>query len=124
MVVTSARKVEEIETLQKYAPKALSLYEANEETGKREEVFRIAMSKGTGSVTNSGICFAGATHDGQGLATVTLPIPRDVEDAKEYAADSVGVAVVLLNKVEAQFDAALAQVKTDRDQVMANITTM
>lgn len=45
-----------------------------------------------------------------------------MEDAKEYAADKVGYAVMKLNKVEAQIPAALRQVEMERAEVLSNIT--
>ena len=110
LAIESARTVEEICTLQKYAPKALRLYEADEETGKKAEVFRVAMAKGCGSVTSAGICFTGESRDGSGKAVVTMAIPEGLEDVRKYAADEVGGIVMKLNRVERQFDEALAQV--------------
>ena len=124
LVITSARKVEEIELLKKYDSKALRLYETNEETGKKDEVFRICMSAGDGSVSNCGICFAGPTHDKNGYATVSMKIPADVTDIKGYVADTVGVAVTRLKQVEGQFDDALAKIRANRDEVLNTIQIM
>ena len=124
LVITSARKVEEIELLKKYDSKALRLYETNEETGKKDEVFRICMSAGDGSVSNCGICFAGPTHDENGYATVSMKIPADVTDIKGYVADTVGVAVTRLKQVEGQFDDALAKIRANRDEVLNTIQIM
>lgn len=124
LVITSGRKVEEIELLSKYDSKALRLFETNDETGKKEEVFRICMSAGEGSVSNCGICFAGPTHDENGFATVSMKIPADVDNVKEYVADVVGVAATRLKQVEDQFDAALAKIHADRDTVLNSITVM
>ena len=124
IVITSAAKVEDIKTLEKYRPRALSLYEKDED-GKNQEVFCVGMSKhGDGSVSKYNIFFAGEARDGSGQATVTLTIPSDVEDAKEYVADKYGFAVMCLNKIEAQFESALAEVQADRDAVMGSITTV
>jgi hypothetical protein len=121
IVVTSARTLEEIKTLEKYRPKALRLFEADEE-GKNVEVFRIASTLGKGSINQYGASFGSATHDEEKLATITLSLPSEVEDAKEYAAETVGGAVMSLNKVEEQFAAALAEIESDKAKVLENIT--
>ena len=121
MVVVSSHTLEDIQTLEKYAPKALSLYEANED-GKREEVFKVCTTTGAGSVGKYGVSFSSSTHDEAKLAAVTLCIPADVEDAKEYAADQVGYAVMKLNQVEAQIPEALRQVEAERAEVLRNIS--
>lgn len=120
MVVTSSKTLEDIKTLEKYAPKALSLFEVDE-NGVREEVFRVGSTSGKGNINEYGASFSSVTHDDEKLATITLGIPAGVANAKEYVAEAVGAAVVNLNKVEAQFEAALEQVKADKEAVMANI---
>lgn len=121
MVVTSTKTLENLKTLEKYRPKALRLYETNDE-GKREEIFTVGTTKGTGSINQYGASFASSTHDEAKLATITLPIPAGTADAKEYAAEKIGVAITLLNKVEAQIDGALADVAADKAKVLENIT--
>lgn len=122
MVVTSAAKLEDIKTLAKYAPKALRLFEKDED-GKKEEVFAVCVAEGgKGSIGNYGASFDNVTHDKDGKATITMCIPGDVKDAKEYAAETIGKAVMLLNKVEAQFEAALKSVDAEKSAVRANIT--
>ena len=121
MAVISSHTLEDIRTLEQYAPKTLRLYEANED-GKQEEVFRVGTTTCTGSINQYGVSFSSATHDEEKLAVITLCITNDVEDAKEYAADKVGYAVMKLNKVEAQIPAALRQVEMERAEVLSNIT--
>lgn len=121
MVVTSTKTLENLKTLEKYRPKALRLYETNDE-GKREEVFTVGTTKGTGSINQYGASFASETHDDAKLATITLPIPTGTANAKEYAAEKIGVAITLLNKVEAQIDGALADVAAEKAKVLENIT--
>lgn len=121
MAVISSHTLEDIRTLEQYSPKTLRLYEANED-GKQEEVFRVGTTTCTGSINQYGASFSSATHDEETLAVITLCIPNDVEDAKEYAADKVGYAVMKLNKVEAQIPAALRQVEMERAEILSNIT--
>lgn len=121
MVVTSSAKLEDIKTLEKYAPKALSLFEKDED-GKKEETFRVTVGTGKGSIGSFGATFDGATYDKDGKATITMDIPAGTKDAKEYAAETVGKAVMQLNKVEAQFAAALEGVEAEKKAVRENIT--
>lgn len=120
-VITSKAKLEDIKTLEKYRPKALVLTETNDD-GKKEVAFRVGTTAGTGDVSKFGISFGSASHDEAKLATLTVGIPSSVEDAKEYAAEHFGYAVMLLNKVEEGFETALEAVKAEKDAVMSNIS--
>lgn len=120
-VITLAKTLEDIKTLEKYRPKALRLFEKDED-GKKEEVFVVASTKGPGSINKYGASFGSASHDENRFATITVEIPADVEDAVAYMADKVGMAIVMLNKVEAQFDEALAGIAADKATVLENIT--
>ena len=95
MVITSSKKLEDIKLLEKYRPKALCLYETNED-GKKEEVFKVGSTNGEGAINKYGASFASVTHDEEMLATITMPIPQGVADAIEYAAEKVGMAVINL----------------------------
>lgn len=121
IVVTSAKTLEDIKTLEKYNPKALRLFETNDD-GKKEEVFCVGSTCGYGSINQYGASFGSVTHDDQKLATITMCVPRGTVDAVEYAAETIGMAVVMLNKVEEQFEEALAKVAADKATVRENIT--
>ncbi len=123
IIVTSSKSLEALKTLEEYYPKALRLVETNDE-GKKEEIFRVETAASKGSINRNGATFASETHDEAKLATITMPIPAGVENAKEYAAKLVGKAVVLLNRVEAGIDDALAKVKAEKAEVEANITVL
>lgn len=123
IVITSAKSLEDIQKLEKYRPKALKLFEADE-NGKKEEAFRVCTVKEGGSISRHGAAFGSATRDEQGLATITMTIPQGVEDAQEYALEKIGTAIISLNKVEAQFDAALADIESDVAAVKAAITVL
>lgn len=122
MVVTSAKTLEAIKTLEKYNPKALGLYEVDEDSGCKTEIFRVASAKGEGSINQYGASFGSVTHDEEKLATITMDIPAGTANVKDYAADKLGAAIMLLNRVEAQFDAALEAVENEKAAIMENIT--
>lgn len=124
VVITSAKSLEALETLQKYRPSALILKEKDEETGRNQDVFKVNVNtKGNGCMNEYGATFAGATRDEAKLATITMCLPAGITgDVKEWLAEQFGPALTMLNKVEAQVDAALAGVKADKERVLADIT--
>jgi hypothetical protein len=114
-VITSDIALSDLETVQKYRPSALAL--VDEET--KETYFKVGI--GSSSANDHGISFGGVTNDDKKLATATLPIPADVEDAKEYVLDKAGLALANLGKVEAGIKGALEDIKKERETIAANI---
>ena len=120
-VIESAHPLKDIKLLEKFRPKALGLFEDAE--GKKEEVFRVGTGKGNGSINAYGATF-GSQASNDGKATITMMIPEGTENPKAWAADVIGVSIIKLNKVEAQFEAALAEVKKEQETVNATISVM
>lgn len=120
MVVESAHTLETIKTLEKYRPKALSLFD---EDGKTE-IFKVGSTTGKGSINAYGASFGGVSHNDGKKATITMMIPEKVADAKAYAEETIGVAIIYLNRVEAQFESAIASVNTEKAAVRESITVM
>lgn len=121
VVIKSAWRLEDIQALEKYRPKALCLYETDE-GGKKEEIFKVGSTSGRGSISKYGASFSSATHDEEKLATITMEIPKDVDDAKFYVAEFLGSAILNLNMVEDQLAEALAGVEVEKNAVLENIT--
>jgi len=84
-------------------------------------VFRVKTAD-EGCVGKFGVCFAAATRDEAALAEVTLMIPAGVKDAKEFAVDKIGPAVLMLNRVEAQAKQALEGLTAELTQVREAVT--
>ena len=121
-IVESAHKLEDIRLLEKFRPNALALFEG--ENGKKEMTFRVGAAKtGNGSINSVGATF-GSQPTGAGKAAITMIIPEGVTDPKKWAADTIGVSIIKLNAVESQFEAALAEVKTEQEAVNNAITVM
>ena len=120
-VVESAAKLEDIILLEKYEPKALYLYETDEETGKKKPVFRVTAKADVGSINNMGASFAASSPDERGVACITMCLPRDVEDPREYVMDAIGQGIVKLEKIEAKIPEALAKVEADKAEVESHI---
>ena len=115
-VITSAVSMADMETVRKYRPSALTI--TDEET--KETLFRVGV--GSNSISDYGISFGGVSNDDKKLATATLPIPADVEDAKEYVLDKAGLALVNLEKVEGEIVEVLEDIRTERESIAESIT--
>ena len=117
-VVTSAVEMSDLEAVKKYRPAALAL--ADEDT--KEVYFKVGINHGNSSVTDFGVTFGGVTNDDEKLATATIQIPSEIEDAKEYVLDKAGLAIANLDKIEAAIKAALDEIKVERNSIAERIT--
>lgn len=120
MIIESAHALETIKTLEKYRPKALALFDA---TGENE-VFRVGTTDGEGKINAYGASFGSVSRNGEDRAVITMKIPAEVTDVYAYIEDIVGTAIINLNKIESQFDEALAGVDADRTVIRDSITIM
>ena len=115
-VITSDVSMADLDTVKKYRPSALAI--TDPET--KETLFKVGV--GSNSISEYGISFGGVSNDDRKLATATLPVPSDVEDAKEYVLDKAGLAISSLNKIEAVITEVLDEIHTERDVIAENIT--
>jgi hypothetical protein len=106
----------EMETVNKYRPSALTLTDPD----TKEVLFRVGISGN--SVSDYGIGFGGVSNGEDKLATATLPIPADTEDAKAYVLDKAGLAIASLNKIEEGIKEALDSIRTERNAVASSIS--
>jgi len=122
VVVTSAMKLEDIRTIEKYRPDALTLMGGED---NKEPVFAIGTTTcGTGNINSVGASFAGETHDDQRLATITLCGACATGDIKDWVADSIGRAIISLNKLEAGLTSVLSAIVAEKAKVLENITVV
>lgn len=121
VVVTSAMKLEDIKTIKKYRPDALTL--RGGEDGK-EPIFCIGVcTDGDGDINKYGAEFAHATHDDAKLATITKIIPHDDDvDIKAVVAETIGVYVLNLNKLEETLPSVMNEIAAEKARILANIT--
>lgn len=120
LVITSDLKLTDLETVRKYQPKALILMGG--EDGK-EPVFAVAAVRGSaGKIGNIGVEFGEETHDDAKLATMTLMVPSDVEDMKEYVADKYGAALMNLAKLETVLPAVVEAISAEKQSIMDSIS--
>lgn len=120
VVVTSALKLEDIRTIEKYRPKELVL--RGGEDGK-EPIFAIGTTDGCGNINQVGASFGRESHDADKLATITMCTGvADTGDIKEWVADRIGTAIINLNKLEEKLPAILGEIADEKAAVMSNIT--
>lgn len=120
VVVTSSLKLEELATIQKYRPKALTLMGGE---NNKEEIFTIDVGNGgCGEIGTYGAYFCNATHDEAKKACITMCMEGATGDIKEFVADKLGSAIVCLNKLEQTLPAVLEEITAEKAAVMANIT--
>lgn len=118
--VISSQKLEDIKLLAKYRPNALKLIEG---TGaEKHEVFVVCTGgRDGGCIGVNGVMFSNSTTN-DGKALITLTAPEGTEDMKAWAEEEIGVAILHLKKVEAQFADAIAEVKAEKAAVAASIS--
>jgi len=122
VVITSDLSLEDLKTLKKYRSKELVL--KGGEDGK-EKVFAIDVTNGEGGINSFSASFAGESHDGKKLATITMALPKEYEgDVKEWVAERIGAAIIYLNKLEEQLPAVLEEIKAEKEAVLDNITVV
>lgn len=118
-VITSSLTLEDIKTLAKYKPSALTLYGG--ENGD-EPLFTIGLSgKTCGAIGEFGAEFGTQTVEG-GKASITMAIGAPVEDPKAYVAECVGGALLNLAKLEESLPGVIEQINTEKAAVLDCIT--
>ena len=118
VVVKSNLKLEDIKTISKYQPKALTLMGG--EDGK-EPIFAIGLTTDAGDINVNGASFGRA--DAEGKATITMVMQGvPTEKAKDWVADRLGSAIMHLNTLEAKLPEVLSGIATQRAAVMENIS--
>lgn len=118
LVITSSATPEQLKTMKKYRPQALKLFDG--EGSAKKEIFMVSIGPGAGFISKDGAVFSERTNK-NGKATITMDIPEDVADVKEWAADMLGVSILNLRKTEKQFAAMLADVQKEKEAVAAAI---
>lgn len=123
LVITSTAKFEDIKMLEKCNPKALELW-GTDEDGKKTFDFAVGTSRndGKGALNRFGISFDCKTYDDERLACVRFDIPKGTANAKEWAADFVGMAIYKLEQIEENILPAIEEIKANKESVLEKIT--
>lgn len=119
VVVTSSMALEDIKTIKKYRPKALTLWGG--EDGK-EPIFALGIGKG--ELNAVGASFCEATRDEEKKATLTLTTDYTGDDVEGYVSDAYGAAIINLNKLEEKLPAVLEEIAAEKAAVRSNITVV
>jgi len=117
-VVTAEVSMADLALVKKHRPNALKIFDEE----SKEELF--AVGTGGNGINDFSISFGGVSNDEKKLATVTMPIPADVEDVTEYVTEKVGTAIINLNKIEDGIEDVLEEIRAERKQVSDNITVI
>ena len=118
VVVKSDLKLEDIKTIAKYQPKALTLMGGED---NKEPIFALGATTGDGNINSVGASFGRADAEGKAYVTMVMQgVPT--EKAKDWVADTLGAALMNLNALEAKLPEVLASVSTQRATVMENIS--
>lgn len=117
VVVKSELKLEDIKTIAKYEPKALTLMGG--EDGK-EPIFAVGLTTDAGDININGASFGKADADGKATITMVMQgVPT--EKAKDWVADRLGSAIMHLNALEAKLPEVLSSISAKRAAVMEGI---
>jgi len=114
-IVTSSVTLADLETVNKYRPSALTITDPD----SKEILFKVGT--GSNSISIYGISFGGISNDGGKLATTTLMIPSDVENAKEFVLDKAGLAIANLEKIESSIGGVLEEIRAERNALSERI---
>lgn len=120
IVVTSAMKLEDIKTIKKYRPDALTL--KGGEDGK-EPIFALTAGR-SGEINKFGASFADETRDENKYATLTMTTSYDGEDIEEFVANEIGAALISLNKLEETLPTILGEIAAEKAGILDNITVV
>lgn len=119
VVLTSEITLEDLRTIAKYRPEALTL--KGGEDGKTP-VFAIGVD-GVESFTKFGVTFKSASRDDKKYAQLTQIIcDRKIENLTEVIADHYGAGLAKLNELEATLPAVLDEVRAEREAIMQSIS--
>lgn len=124
VVITSTMKLEDLKTIAKYRPKALTL--RGGEDGK-EPIFSIAVSTPDfpGEISKHGAVFSSATHDADKYATITLGFEGESdEDITDWVADQIGTSIMNLNKLEVTLPAVLEEIEAEKATIKDSISVI
>ena len=117
VVVKSELKLEDIKTIAKYEPKALTLMGG--EDGK-EPIFAVGLTTDAGDININGASFGKADADGKATITMVMQgVPT--EKAKDWVADRLGSAIMHLNALEAKLPEVLSGISAKRAAEMEGI---
>lgn len=121
IVVTSTMKLSDLETIKKYRPEALTLYEG--EGKEKEPVFAIGISSGNGNIGTYGAEFNRANAEGFAQLTMGVCVTPE-EDVKDFVTEEIGRPLLKLNKLEETLASVVSEINAETAAIEQNITVV
>ena len=119
VVIHSATDLETLQTLKKYAPEALNLYN---EDGEPE--FAVGLTKtGKGSINKIGATFSKYV-DSDGHPTITIDLPTSEGNGKDWVLENIVPELCSLNEVEEGIGEAMSVVNDKKAAIEGSITVL
>ena len=116
-VITSSVKLDDIKTLAKYKPNALTVWEKDEDDVK-VPVFMAAVKEGfEGTIGENGAIFGKASPDGYAQITMLISAPKDA-DLKEFVAEKCGAGLLKLAKWEETVPAVIEELNAQKVAIL------
>lgn len=116
-VITSSVKFDDLKTLAKYKPNALTVWEKDED-GVKTPVFMAAVKEGfEGTVGENGAIFGKASPEGYAQITMLVNAPKGA-DLKEFVAEQCGTGLLKLAKWEETVPAVIDALNADKAAVL------
>lgn len=119
VIITSSMKLEDLRTIAKYRPDALTLKGGD---SGNEPMFALSVANGGhGSINQYGASFTTESHDGEKLATITLLDVVGGDDIRDAVAERIGTSIINLNKLEKTLPDVLREIADEKSEILNNI---
>lgn len=116
--VESKYNKEELETVAKYRPNLLKLFDED-----KKPTFAVGYGN-TSSISPFGVTFSEETQAEKPVACLTMPLPCGAGKAKDRVVEAVGVVILRLNEVENNIATALEEIEAEKAEVAETITIL
>lgn len=115
--VISTLSLEDIKTVEKYRPEALSLYEGE---GKEKSLAFVVKAGSAPSMGAYGVSFTAETSEGKAVMTEIFS-GQSAATIKDAVAEKYGVGILNLRKLELTIPEVLEEIKAQREEIKSAI---
>lgn len=105
VVVTSSADMNQLKKLEKYNPKALRLFDKDD-----NQTFAVLTNTKSG-ISAAGVCFSEKSAEGKAQATLTFPEGTPADKRKSFVEDTFGIPLYNLAIIEQNIAHALTEVE-------------
>jgi len=117
-VIESEYTKEEIQTVAKYRPNLLKLFDED-----KRPVFAVGFGE-KAQIDTFCVQFNDETHAEKSVACLTMPLPKGAGKAEDLVVEAVGVAILRVNKVEANIATALKEIEKEKAAIRETVTVI